>query len=298
MRWALIETCCGSAALSLHLLGAPKQLVPYQGSKWALRKQLSALLVRLGYWGAPSEVWLGDVGPAASAMQQALSQSWAVAEQLRPLVSEGGRDPRALYARLHGGEVPSLPALAAAEWLWLQRMAFSGKAVGVREGRWFSAGLNITSALGVAATERFGEVKPLGPALLRAVEAIPDHGATVIAWDEAPTANDWREDGPRGVRPVVLIDPPYQGTLGYPCGDMPREEVVALAEDWHACGATVIVCEAEAIDALVARGWTAERIQEGRGGARARMQALARLPGARGEEWVTYRRACAAREAA
>lgn len=38
--WTLVEPCCGTAALSLHLLGATRQLVPRQGSKWAFRRIL------------------------------------------------------------------------------------------------------------------------------------------------------------------------------------------------------------------------------------------------------------------
>lgn len=291
MTYSLIEPCCGSAALSLHLIGARRQLVPYQGSKWSLRKQLSALLVRLGHWGSPSEIWLSDVGPFAECMAAVLGHPRAVAKELAPLVEEGEQAPRALYDRLNGGTVPTDWFRSTAELLWLQRMSFSGKAVGIRDGRWRSPGYNGTSAEGVEASESFGAVMPLGGALLRAVEGIPNASIEVFGIRSTLTHRLWTSGTTPGTgKPAVLLDPPYVGTVGYPCGDMPRDEVVSLALDWHGAGADVIVCEAEPVAELVALGWVAECIQEGKGNARARMQARARQSGSRGAEWVTYRR--------
>ena len=285
-----MELCCGSSALTLHLTGTQRQLVPYQGSKWPLRKQLEALLVRLGYWGAPSEVLLSDAGPWANSMQTILQRPKDVGAALRPLVEEGEREPEALYARLNGGRVPAEKEQAAAELLWLQRMAFSGKAVGTRARCWRAQGLNTTSARGVAATERFGAVRPLGRALLEATESVCPFEPVVGLRAQPDGLHDFRPGAldMGGPRVVAFIDPPYVGTTGYPDGDLPRDDVVKLARDWKAAGSTVIICEAEPVAELAGEGWRSECLQEGRGESRARMQARARQPASRGWEWVTY----------
>jgi hypothetical protein len=46
----LVELCCGSAALTMHLLGKKKQqVVPYQGSKWKYRRELAQILADRGH---------------------------------------------------------------------------------------------------------------------------------------------------------------------------------------------------------------------------------------------------------
>jgi hypothetical protein len=285
--WTLVEPCCGSAALTLHLLGAQRALVPYQGGKWAWRRQLADLLVRMGYWGAPSHVLLSDAAPWAVAMAAVLRDPAGVAAVLEPLVVEGGRDPGGLYGRLQGGPVPSSQVQLAAELLWLQRVAFSGKAVGTRHGRWRAPGLNVTSAKGVAATNRFGEVRPLGPALLAAVRALRPFAAV------SGQVGLLSPELVAGIeRPVVLLDPNYQDTTGYPDGHLSRAEVLDLAQGYHAAGATVLVCEAEPLDLP---GWRTECLAEsvGRGESsfRSRRQGKA-------AEWITFRAAQAAVRAA
>ena len=41
MTWNLYDVCCGSCAWPLHLIGSRKSLVPYMGTKWPIRKQLT-----------------------------------------------------------------------------------------------------------------------------------------------------------------------------------------------------------------------------------------------------------------
>lgn len=282
--WTLVEPCCGSAAFTLHMLGARRPLVPYQGTKWPLREQLAALAVRLGFWGAPSRVVLGDVSPWATVMETVFRQRTAVLEALRPIVEQGHADPEGVYAGLHGGLVPPDAAQTAAELLWLQRMAFGGKAVGVGDGRWKAPGLNHTSAYGVEGTERFGEVLPLGPALLREVKHLPrfEHVRGFVG--TIPT----EVEGPT----LVLLDPPYAGTTAYPCGDMSRDEAVAYANAWTEAGAAVVICEAAPIEL---DGWRTERLSAGVG---RRMGTGARQAPRVSQEWVTFRAARAAVRAA
>jgi hypothetical protein len=282
--WTLVEPCCGSASLTLHLLGARQKLVTYQGSKWPWRRQIEALLVRLGYWGPPSSVLLSDAAPWAVAVARTLWDPLAVAAVLEPLVEEGAREPEAVYRRLQGGRVPQDQVQLAAELLWLQRMAWSGKAVGTRHGRWSAPGLNTTSARGAAKTERFGEVKPQGTALLYAVRQLRpfgDVGGLVGLWDPLVV---------RGLseRPMVLLDPNYQDTTGYPDGSLTRAEVLDLAQGYHAAGATVLVCEAEP---LPLPGWRTECLAEsvGRGESSFRSRRAGKAA-----EWVTYQAAAVA----
>ena len=57
---------------------------------------------------------------------------------------------------------------------------------------------------------------------------------------------------------VVLFDPPYQNTTGYG-HDLPRPDVVAIAERWASAGCTVAICEQEPIAELP----TWERVEIG-----------------------------------
>lgn len=270
MSWTLVEPCCGTAALTMHLLGARRQLVPRQGSKWALRRELAARMPA----GAPSRVVLSDASPWALVVQCVLEQRDELLTELRQLVARGGDDPQRLQAELHGGPVGAGPRMAA-ELLWLQRMAFAGKAVRVVGGRWSSPGLNLTSALGVEGTDRFGPVRPLGPALLRAVAGAPS--ATVEAFVGLA-----RPTGPAH-NTVVYLDPPYAGTTGYGA-DLDRAGVVALAVEWSEAGADVLVSEAAAVSELVALGWSAEPVARGLGG-----DAYLLFRARHRSEWITWR---------
>ena len=266
----LVEPCCGTAALTLHLLGARRQLVPRQGSKWRLRRELAAMMSV----GPPARVVLSDASPWALVIREVLGNRAALLRHLGGLVADGERDPRALHSSLSGAAVPEEPARMAAELLWLQRMAFAGKCVRVVDGRWSSPGLNLTSALGVAKTERFGAVRPLGQSLLGVVRAAPQ-------FDVAAAIGLARPSDETG-QVVVYLDPPYSGTTGYGPGDLNRAGVVALAEEWAASGAAVFVSEATAVDELVAQGWSSAPLGAV-GGQSQLFRAKHRT------EWVTWR---------
>lgn len=272
MSWTFVEPCCGAAAITLHLLGARRALVPYQGSKWSIRREIAA---ELGVDGPPHRVILSDASCWASVVATVLTAGPDVVGCLRPLVEQGSTDPRGLYARLSAKPVPDDRVERAATLLWLQRMNFSAKAVGDVAGRWKVHGLSHSSAFGKAATASFGAVRPLGPALLASVSAAPQ---VPIAVAERGLAEP-RVDGPT----VVLLDPPYANTTGYPSGSLSRGEVVECAMAWYADGAKVRVCEAEPIRELVALGWRAKHLrgQHRRGHAQTFRRAT------RGEEWLT-----------
>lgn len=186
------------------------------------------------------------------------------------------RDPAEVYSGLHGAAVPTDPARYAAEYLFLQRLAFSGKAVSAAGGAWWSPGFNRTSAYGTAATARFGAVHPMIPSLIRTLQQyevqlrpVPVRACQQLA--QPPAAQV-------ATRTLVYLDPPYKESTRYPDGDMTRDQVVTLAEAWREAGATVVVSEQHGLD--MPAGWVRERLWCGR-------QDTSPFRGKQ-EEWITW----------
>lgn len=279
MGWQYIEPCCGSAAIALALLGARRSLLPYQGSKWRLRRALLPRLRPFAQSLSPRRVELSDPGP------------WGVVAPtvLRPELRAGvierldfmdRLDPGQVYDALHQHPVPADPVEYSAQYLFLQRLSYSGKAVGEREGCWSSPGFNKSSAYGLAGTERFGRVKPMIPSLIRVLRSYDELLRPEELCGGRRPARAPRH--PVQEETVVYIDPPYAGSTAYPAADLERSEVVALALAWAEAGASVYVSEGEGIDALVARGWRAERVDAGRSD-RSRFRG-------KQQEWLTWTR--------
>ena len=66
---------------------------------------------------------------------------------------------------------------------------------------------------------------------------------------------------------IIYMDPPYQGTSGYPHGDCTRATVLALAADYSRRGAVVAISEAVPLDRDLP-GWVSVRIDGERKGAK------------------------------
>jgi hypothetical protein len=271
--------------LSLHLMGVSDQLLPYQGSKRSVRKKLRGVLEQRGLTEL-RYLHLNDVGSWGTVWEHLVARMPEVLVELRALNEE---DPRAVYDRLHRAPTPAshLPAFAA-QFLFLQRLSHSGKAVGVREGCWSSPGFNKTSAYGVAGTDRFGEVKPMIPALIRRLEEgidwpehtwMTQHDAQVVSAHYINQARANGETYGRSMPFVLYIDPPYLGSTRYPDGHLERSQVIHIARCMQALGAIVIISEAEPVDALVAEGWASECLKNPPG-----HSAPFR---AKGAEWIT-----------
>ncbi len=268
-RWSLVEVCAGSAALSVHLLGGKHALLPYQGSKWKVRRELEKLLRDHGIVGPPSTVWLNDPGPFGRTWEALVSRPGSVSS----LLGEMERlDPRKVYETLQGKHAPIVENnLFAAEHLFLQRLSHSGKAVTLRDGKWCSPGFNKTSAYGTPVTDRFGPVQPMLPHLVKTVRQVGslffDIARTTSSLDAKmlsvpDSAFSQRFDevlGHQGNPVVVLVDPPYSGTTGY-AGEpsFNRLELVrfvrALLERAHDRPVLVVVCEAEPVFELMGTG--------------------------------------------
>ena len=263
--WTMVEPCAGSAAVTCHLLGAKRAILPFQGSKWRLRRAITGLIRAYGFLGAPREAILTDVSAWGFVLPKILGPDLTlVIDYLKELSQQ---DAECVYLALNGHEVAPAPILRCAEFLFLQRLAFSGKAVGIRDGKWKSAGFNRSSAYGTEKTNRFGEVKPMIPSMISALEDYLMLERATILGGQAD-ADTWTMSKIPDKRTFVLFDPPYRDTTRYPDGDLPRERVVELALKWRAAGATVCVCEAEPLMELVDHGFQVVRIDKGKGGDR------------------------------
>lgn len=274
-RYRLIELCAGSAALTFHLLGE-RATLPYQGSKWRLRAPLARAL-KLDP-AAMESAYLTDPGPWGTVLGAILSPTRR-RRVLRELRALNDLDPRLAYDRLQGSAPATRQCTFAAEYLFLQRLAFSGKAVAVKAGVWASPGFNRSSAYGLAGTAKFGQVRPQVASLIERLAGMaPAYRATVRVGHRRahrPTA------GYMGTAPrtVVYIDPPYSGTTGYP-DVLERSEVAYLARAWALAGAEVYVSEATPVGELTALGWGSMLLNPGKTGD-------APFHG-RQAEWVTY----------
>lgn len=260
-RYALYEPFCGSAALTMHLLGSRRQILPYQGSKWKIRRELTAVLHELGHLD-PWAIHLNDQGPWGLAFQ-VLHRPVFLEALIATLEAWCAADPEELYRSLHGAKLQSNLVLDAAAFLFLQRLSYSGKAVSVdKEGRWKSPGFNKTSAYGTPATARFSEVKPMLPSLVRCLKENlrgmhwPADNV-VMSQENALDCNPFRGESPAHLPRVAYLDPPYQGTTGYPHTDsLSVDQVVALAISLKEQGFRVLLSESESLEPLLELGWS------------------------------------------
>jgi len=225
LSYTLIEPCCGSAALSVHLGGlSERSLIPYAGSKWRLRKKLADLIEEQGYTGVPERVILRDSGPWGEVWRVLLDES------LRPttlscLKRWAEENPQTVYDRLNQNPPSARPAFYAAEYLFLQRFAYAGKPIREHEGFWKAAPFDAEAPFS------YGETRDRIPALLQALEG--------FSWEKAQGWESKRADAstaPLPVTPaVVYLDPPFYAV----------EDFAGLAKRYADAGAFVVFSASE-----------------------------------------------------
>lgn len=266
------ESCAGGMAFSSYLAGNKTNLMPNWGNKWRYRKDLEAIARQMlpacsfdvafvsgtdpGAWGAASPV-----------LFDAEFRSKVLAH-LRQMEAE--MNPAAWYHLLHKGLYGSrspFPCEKVAYFLYMQRIAFGSKPVKwLPDGTLVSPGYNKTSAEGVAATEKFGAVKPQIPAMLKRLERMTAN----VDYDIQRVPADPDGDGSGAYQSpyalLDLIDPPYVDTSKYPHA-FGREQVIRRARAQQGEGWAVMVCETAPILELLVEGWSCEEITKTRNGA-------------------------------
>jgi len=261
----LYEPCAGSAALTLYLMGASEQLLPYQGNKWRLAPRIAQILAMRGCVDL-SAVHLADPGPWGTVwtlIGKGVAERQRLTVMIRELVQ---LDPRETYDRIVQEPCPEDPAELAARFLFLQRLSPAGRAVGWTDPprRWKTAGFNKSSAYGTRATQDFGGVRPMLPYLVECLERL-DGLRWPGSFSAASDSFEYPARPPKAwipERTVVFIDPPYLGTTGY-LGDavLSRDAVVRNARTWCKWGALVLISEAEPIAPLMDAGWEAHQLK-------------------------------------
>lgn len=231
-----VELCAGTAAVSLRLAKAKaKPPVSRMGAKTGYADAILYHLRLQPGQGAERYVWC-EPDDGARLLLGAYTDPELCREAAGILRSWAGEEPRALWDRLRG-EAVGTGAREVARWTWLHGRSFNNK--GPDAGFLPSESTNGVEVWNAHPPGYFA----------RAWLALPRCPATIH-----PDA--------RHVDPipgaVVLFDPPYVNTTGY-AHDLPRPDVVAIAERWAAAGCTVAICEQEPIAELP----TWERVEIG-----------------------------------
>lgn len=263
-RRRIVELCCGSSAVSLHLLGAAP-LMPYQGSK----KRYAEAITRTCGLTRPDAAILVDLSPWPEALT-CLACSWMREAITSRLSSMRSADPMVLWERFTAESVPVDRVERVSRFLALQRWSFRGKPVWSR-GRGMP-GASKTDMYGRKGTDKFGEVKPQLIGLIGRVRSFPTLPLVAQTRDAREVApKEWVIPGST----VVYFDPPYAGTTGYLDADLGRSEVLDIARRWQAAGAQVVISEASP---LPLDGWQHVNITHMRKGRRSAWQTA---------EWLT-----------
>lgn len=241
----LVDVCCGAGAITLHALGGGVPPVGWMGGK---RRFAGAILAALGgrvdhalmvdssSWGW---VWSTVLGPDGARVADLL-EVWS------------NEEPRRLWDRVVAEPLPGDPIEDAARWLWAQARSASNTPVWHQDGRWWMAEKRRYRARKDAKQKQQGAGVLKGPTSTRVVadRLRLARGALVgrveVLHADARSLEVSSDD-------LVVVDPPYEGCTAYE-HDLPRTDVLALADRLREQGARVAVCEAEP---LPLPGWHA-----------------------------------------
>lgn len=231
----LVELCAGSAAVSLRALSArARPPLAYQGGK---RGYADAILAAMGIQpgGWRGDVVLVEPGPWGEAWEH-WRQPSGRADTIERLRAWAEEDPRALWERLRAAPVPAEVGERVATWAVLQFWSFARKPVLPQGARWRTHGAgNIWEP--TEWRDRHGNVgsRPasLLPQVAAGLAALPSLSRVTVLRCRA-------EDVPPMLGAVVYLDPPYSQTTCCYGHDLPRPEVLALAERWSRAGASLV----------------------------------------------------------
>lgn len=180
--------------------------------------------------GAQRFLWC-EPDPGCSALLRAYGRPEVLREAAQIIRGWADQDPRKLWERLKAqGPIKAATAHEVARWSTLGVMSY-------RQGSPDSGG----------PVERYSDP-----------QQIPGIIASAPTFPAITVASDAREIDPPALPAgsVVFMDPPYVGTTGYG-HNLPRADVVKLAQRWQAAGALVCISEQEPITQLMADGWHA-----------------------------------------
>jgi len=298
------EPFAGSAAVTYRLLSRyGKPPISYMGSKAGFSDTILACLGLRPGQGAAGVV-LGDVGPWAavhaclggatgvSAREVAgwvQMGAWAYVQGMagegRVLPGERRQDTRAVAVAVDRTGGPGAPAVAniirswaneepRALWDRLKAEGWPGL-LPVAGGRWMGpVDVGEVARWVVAGSLAYRQGDHASCFAGVGVATRPDTDGVARRIDALPTFPPlacWQGRAEDMALPddltgwVILADPPYQNTSGYPHGDCDRATVLRLVQGWSDRGAVVAVCEAEPLDLP---GWDVVRIDHARVGAK------------------------------
>lgn len=206
---------------------------------------------KLSVWANDLSVW----GKTWSVLPNPALR-WGVLDVLRGIA---GKTPsRELYAEL-AAKLPSSDVELVAHHLVLERWAFGGKPVAIKDGRFVTPGYNKAAAEGVPSTGKFGAVRPQLPSLIDRIERFPTnmtiYGSQLDVHDIKPS---WLRDNVR----LTFIDGPYPGTTGFG-HDVVWERLLDFAIELS--DEEVIFCSGQPEPRLAEAGWfSVEPVRKGK----------------------------------
>ena len=276
----LIETCAGSAAVTLAVVGGKLPLY-YRGGKRRHARQIAAVLqglaVEQGAQGFTHYVLNepGMFGTFWSLVRCAPFRRQLVAELRTMHEGSLGFTARELWGLLAAAPVPTGITQRVAAWVALQRHSYAGRPVEIapldpkrdacdQRELWRTSGFigaaadrgaqrDRALAAGNADARRWAKSSPTLADLAAAIEALPqallrpqDGGAMLTTRIDARRLHLALLDAPS----VAYIDPPYAGTsCGY-AATLSRANVLTIARRFIFRGYSVVVSEAEPLPAL------------------------------------------------
>ena len=254
MAYTFYDLCCGTGALTLRLLDAPRSSpFPMTGCK---RAYADPILVALGAAGRrPANIVMADCGPWGNFWTVLAQERLGVqiAEYIEDVIGPVGEGAE-LFDHLKTEPVPADALGQAAVLACLQVANGRGRAVQINDGVWRTHGYGHLSNL--AREKGFPErLRPHRVAeRVRGLAAV-DWPTVAVHTGDLRTLNLAPQEGD-----VVVLDPPYKDTLGYGGLDLDRPEVLYQGHMLAVRGATVGICERESL-ANDLPGWVSHEVK-------------------------------------